>query len=295
MNSFNDKIKLYTAVITPFDIKLELDLSVLENLVEFQIKNGVDGLLICGTTGEFPSLTVSEVISIAKYVYDIKKDLELIVGIGRNSIKETIELAVGLDEYADAFLISPPFYYNFISLKGLFEYYTRILEKIRTSVILYDIPKYTNIEIPFELVEDLLKFDNFMGIKDSKGDINKTKMWKDNFPNIKVYMGSDALIYEGLENKIDGIISAISNIFPDKIRKLIIEFEENNESNSRSIQNEVLEIRNILKEHQSIAAIKSLIHWRDLTPLKLRVRPPLTDLTSDEDLLLYNKLRKWFK
>ena len=99
----DSKKLIITALITPFNSRLEVDYSEFSHLIEHQIKGNIDGILACGTTGEMPSLTIPEIIEIVNTINNIRKNLELFVGIGRNSIKETLDLGLQLDGIVDAF------------------------------------------------------------------------------------------------------------------------------------------------------------------------------------------------
>ncbi|MHA1694643.1 MAG: dihydrodipicolinate synthase family protein [Candidatus Helarchaeota archaeon] len=286
----DSKKLIITALITPFNSRLEVDYSEFSHLIEHQIKGNIDGILACGTTGEMPSLTIPEIIEIVNTINNIRKNLELFVGIGRNSIKETLDLGLQLDGIVDAFLIVPPCYFKPISLNGLYNYYSKIFNTVKAPIIIYNIPKYSGIQITDQIIEKLKKYKNFIGIKDSSGDIGNSLRWATKFPELRIFIGSDALIYEGFINGATGAISAIANIFPEKIYKIISEIRSNNLESAKLAQEEVIKIRSIIKEFPNISPLKSLLHWKEITLLKSRVRPPLIDLNNEEDLQLYNKL-----
>jgi len=290
----NPKIELFTALITPFNTKFEINNEIIKDLIKFQIQSNIDGIVVCGTTGEFPSLTVPEIVQVIEIANNSKKNIKLIAGIGRNSIKETLYLANQVSEKVDAFLISPPSFFKPLTLNGLYTYYSRILSSIETPIIIYNIPKYTGIEITDDLINKLLKFQNFLGIKDSSGNIQNTINWISKYSELKIFNGSDALIFDAVKNGVSGSISAISNIFPIKIKTIIDEIQKNNLENAKKIQDEIFNIRSVIKSFPTIAALKSLLNWREITLLKSRVRPPLIDLTNEEDLELYNKINRWF-
>ena len=123
MNTFQG---IYTAILTPFNEDLDINYGLLEGFVKFQEKNGIAGIVPCGTNGEFSSLTIKEAKKVIETVVNSCKNMKVVAGVGRSSIKETIELARFSENLADALMILPPYYYKEVSLKGLYEYYSKI-------------------------------------------------------------------------------------------------------------------------------------------------------------------------
>ncbi|MFX0133415.1 MAG: dihydrodipicolinate synthase family protein [Candidatus Hodarchaeota archaeon] len=276
---------VFTAIITPFYKNLEINFSLLEELTKYQEKNGISGLIPCGTNGEYPSLTVDEAKKVIKTVVDVKKDLIIIAGVGRASLKETIELAKFSDGLSNAIMIGAPFYFKPVSESGLFQFYSRVLESVKCPCFLYNIPRFTGISISIELIKKLLKFNNLAGLKDSSGDIRNLKDYINSIPTLNFFSGSDALIFQGLKLGTKGGISALGNVFPKKVMRIFTTFKENKLKVSEKEQNEIIELRNLFKKFGTIAVFKKYLQALGFE--ESFVRPPLSNL-SDAD---FSKIR----
>lgn len=276
-------------MVTPFQADAEIDFDLLENLINWQKDLQIDGLLICGTNGEFSSLSFDEVQSIIRFVSETKdEDFEIIAGTGRSSLKETIALCKFAEELADLALIVPPFYFKDVDTVGLYNYFKSILEETKIPIILYNIPKNTGIEIKIELLTKLQKYSNFIGVKDSSGQLENTENFINSCPNLSVFAGSDALISPSFELGVKGAISALAQLFPKEILEIRDSFNTGDSTACSAAQENVLKIRDIIKQFPNRAAIK---YGLSLVGFKLSsVRPPLTDLTSKQQIELKKQL-----
>ena len=283
-------VKIYSAMVTPFQADSEIDFDLLESLINWQKDLQVDGLLICGTNGEFSSLSFDEVQSIIRFVSETKdEDFEIIAGTGRSSLKETIALCKFAEELADLALIVPPYYFKDVDLAGLYNYFKCILEETKIPIILYNIPKNTGIEIESQLLIKLQKYDNFIGVKDSSGQLKNTENFITSCPNLSVFAGSDALISSSFELGVKGAISALAALFPKEILEIRDNFNNGKNTEAQAAQENVLNIRDIIKQFPNRAAIKYGLSLLGFT-LSM-VRPPLTDLTPQQQVELKEKLK----
>lgn len=283
-------VKIYSAMVTPFQADSEIDFDLLESLINWQKDLQVDGLLICGTNGEFSSLSFDEVQSIIRFVSETKDEaFEIIAGTGRSSLKETIALCKFAEELADLALIVPPYYFKDVDLAGLYNYFKCILEETKIPIILYNIPKNTGIEIESQLLIKLQKYDNFIGVKDSSGQLKNTENFITSCPNLSVFAGSDALISSSFELGVKGAISALAALFPKEILEIRDNFNNGKNTEAQAAQENVLNIRDIIKQFPNRAAIKYGLSLLGFT-LSM-VRPPLTDLTPQQQVELKEKLK----
>jgi len=283
-------VKIYSAMVTPFQADDEIDFDLLESLINWQKDLQVDGLLICGTNGEFSSLSFDEVQSIIRFVSETKDEaFEIIAGTGRSSLKETIALCKFAEELADLALIVPPYYFKDVDLAGLYNYFKCILEETKIPIILYNIPKNTGIEIESQLLIKLQKYDNFIGVKDSSGQLKNTENFITSCPNLSVFAGSDALISSSFELGVKGAISALAALFPKEILEIRDNFNNGKNTEAQATQENVLNIRDIIKQFPNRAAIKYGLSLLGFT-LSM-VRPPLTDLTPQQQVELKEKLK----
>ena len=282
-------IQVYTALITPFQADGEIDYPAMEDLITWQAKEGIDGLLICGTNGEFTSLSFEEVKSLLKFAADRKKgQIELIAGTGRSSLKETVALCNFAEGVADKVLVVPPFYFKPLNPAGLYTYFKQLLEQIHIPLILYNIPKYTGTSITTELLIKLKAYSNLLGVKDSSGHLEETEKFLKECPDFSIYAGSDALLYSSLKKGAAGAISSISNIFPKEVLEIKKQLIVGNHIAAQVAQDYILKIRSIIKEFPDRGAVKYVLSLMGHS--FSYVRPPLIDLSEKARAELKAKL-----
>ena len=169
---------LYTALITPFKND-KIDEAAFEKLIEFQIKNGADGIVPCGTTGESPTLTHEEhnlVIDLAIKIAN--KRIKVVAGTGSNSTAEAIMMTKhALEVGADGCLIVAP-YYNKPTQEGLYQHFKAVNDNCNIPLIIYNIPGRSAVNIFDETLAKLAKLENIVGIKDATGDLDRVASLK---------------------------------------------------------------------------------------------------------------------
>jgi 4-hydroxy-tetrahydrodipicolinate synthase len=212
-----------TALVTPFQ-KGEVSYRDLQRLIEHQIRNGIDGLVPVGTTGESPTVDFDEHIEIIRATVEATRGrVPVIAGTGSNSTHEAIELterahAVG----ADAMLVVAP-YYNKPGAEGLFRHFSAIADATDKPIILYSIPGRCGIEIPVAVVERLRsKFDHVRWIKEAGGSVDRVDQLKQALgADITVLSGDDSLTLPFLAVGAEGVISVASNLFVREISQMV--------------------------------------------------------------------------
>lgn len=215
---------VFTAMITPFTKKDNVDEEMLREIIEAQIVSGVDGLVPCGTTGESPTLSHDEhdrVIALTvKYA---NGRVPVIAGTGSNATSEAVRLsrhaqAVG----ADAVLLVNP-YYNKPTQKGLYLHFKAIADSVDIPCILYNIKGRTAVNIETETVQALSKAcPNIVGVKEASGSLDQMKaVIAGTHDHFNVLSGDDNLSLDLIEAGGDGVISVASNICPSYISKMI--------------------------------------------------------------------------
>ncbi len=206
----------YTALLTPMrDGRIDFD--SLRKLVDFQIENGVAGLVPAGTTGESPTLDFEEHIAVIACVVDAAKGrVPVIAGSGANSTSEALHLTKQSElAGADAFLQVAP-YYNKPSQEGLYRHYARIAESTEKPIVLYNVPGRTAVGIAAETVRRLAgEYPNVNTIKEAGGDCDQVVRILHEAPaSITVLSGDDALTLPFIAVGASGVVSVISNILP---------------------------------------------------------------------------------
>jgi 4-hydroxy-tetrahydrodipicolinate synthase len=213
------------AIVTPFKND-QVDERALRELIEFQIANGTDGIVPCGTTGESATLTHEEhdrVIEIT--INAVKKRVPVIAGTGSNNTAEALRLTKHAYEAgADGALIVCP-YYNRPTQEGLYQHFKTIAESVPIPIILYNIPGRTGVNLMPEMVAKLAKIKNIVGIKEASGSIKQMSdvinLCGNNF---SVLSGDDLFTLPLLAIGGTGIISVISNVTPADMAGLVDAF-----------------------------------------------------------------------
>lgn len=210
---------VFTALITPFK-KQKIDFKSLEKLVEFQLKNGVDGFVVNGTTAESPTLFKEEV----KDIFDLikskcPKEFPLILGSGSNSTQHSILLSQDCEKWgADALLLVVP-YYNKPPQRGLIQHFKAISESVNIPSILYNVPGRTITFLELETVKELSTNSKIIGIKEASGNINFAEELRLGCGKDFVLLSGDDLTYDDfMKVGGDGCISVASHIIPKSIK-----------------------------------------------------------------------------
>lgn len=219
---------IYTALVTPFKNSM-VDEDGLKRLIEFQLENGVDGLVPCGTTGEASTLDYEEhmrLVELARLY--VKGKVSIIAGTGSNSTKEAIELTAKAKEIgADMCLLTTP-YYNKPTQEGLYRHFKKVAEEVDCPLILYNIPGRTGVNMSPETVKRLSEIPNIVGIKEASGSlVQVAEIGRLTGGRFTILSGDDNLFLPMMSVGAKGVISVASNIIPDKMRQLYQTFLEN--------------------------------------------------------------------
>lgn len=228
----------YTALITPFKENMKVDYKKLEELIEYQIGNEIDGLVICGTTGESATLSISEKKKVIKFAIDkVAKRVPVIVGTGSNNTNFAIEMSKFAEHAgADGLLLVTP-YYNKTTQKGLIEHFSAIAHSVDIPCILYNVPSRTGVNIEPDTVSVLASIDNIVGIKEASNNFSKIAEMFTKVPNsFNIISGNDDSILPLLSLGGTGVISVLSNIFPKEVHMLCKAYELGDVSYAKDIQ-----------------------------------------------------------
>src|SRR5215471_2698693 len=204
---------LYVAAVTPCDSKLQFDAPLYRDLMPFFKERGADGVVVLGTTGEFPSFSVAERKREAEIALKHRSGLRIIVQVGTPNLPETLELlnhAQG--NSADGVLVIPPFYYKNPTLDPLVKHYSAILEASKVPVYLYHIPGTSAVPISHELLHKLEHYPNLAGIKDSTGNAEGYAAFCKEFPKLDMMSGTDNNIPTALAHGMGAILMG-GNLF----------------------------------------------------------------------------------
>ena len=226
-----------TAIATPFT-EDGVNFEEFRKLIEFQIKEGADSIIVCGTTGESSTMTDDEKKQTIKFAIDtVNKRIPVIAGCGSNNTKHAIEMSKYAESVgADGLLIVTP-YYNKTTQLGLIEHYKAIAKEVSLPIILYSVPSRTGVNIEPKTCLELSKIDNIVAIKEASGNISQVakiaSLCKD---NLHIYSGNDDQIVPVLSLGGLGVISVLSNIEPKFVHKMVTDFLDGNIKDSIDAQ-----------------------------------------------------------
>ena len=279
---------LYTALVTPFNEKKNVDFEALQLLVERQIKGGVDGIVILGTTGERPTVSTEESKHIIERVVELAKNrVSIIVGTGSNDTKKTLQNTIRAKELgADAVLLVNP-YYNKPSQKGLYQHFSFIADNVDIPMLLYNIAGRSGVNMQTGTVLELARHKNIIGVKEASGDINQIMDVISMAPeSFVVLSGDDALTYTIMNLGGHGVVSVTSNILPKEMNEIL-------RSNSRDMHYKLYPLmKALLSLDSNPVPIKVLIAHDGY--IKEEYRLPLTamDASKKQELIkLYKELK----
>lgn len=210
-----------TALVTPFR-EGYINFCMFDQLLEKQLEAGIDAVVVCGTTGEAPTLTKAEKEMLFRHAADVVKGrCKVIAGIGGNCTKKVAELAHEAEDFGVNAVLSVSPYYNKCTQEGLLEHFETIAESTSLPVLLYNVPSRTNVNILPQTCCELSKHPNIAGIKQADPDVA-------NVSRIRNLCGNDFAIYSGNDDRIvpfyaagaDGVISVFGNLYPKKLKEL---------------------------------------------------------------------------
>lgn len=210
-----------TALITPFR-EGEVDYSSLGRLVDMQLKDGVSGFVLHGTTGESPTVDLEEKKDIFDFVRKrLPDNFPLIVGAGTNSTRESIRLAKLAEEWGAKAVLSVVPYYNRPPQRGLVDHFKQIADQIKIPVILYNVPTRTITSLELETIVELSKHPNIVGIKEASGNLHFAKDLRQACgENFILLSGDDATADEFQRQGGDGVISVASHLIAKPMKNL---------------------------------------------------------------------------
>ena len=212
------------ALVTPFKKEGEVDYSALEKLVEFQIQNGVNYLVVQGTTGESVTLTDQEKISVLEFVIEINKErLPIVLGIGGNNTNLVIEQINQFSNYKIDGILSVSPYYNKPSQEGIYAHYKALSKASSIPIILYNVPGRTSSNIsPDTTLKLANECENIVAIKEASGNLEQIMQIILHKPDgFLVISGDDALTLPHLAIGGDGVISVVANAFPKRFSTMV--------------------------------------------------------------------------
>lgn len=279
-----------TALVTPMNPDTSVNFERLKTLIEEQIAGGVDGLVICGTTGEKSTLRYDEHVKVIEIAAKVANGrVPIIAGTGSNDTVYSVELCDDAEKVgADAFLMVTP-YYNKTSQNGLIAHYNYIADRVNKPIILYNVPSRTGVAMKPSTYKELSKHPNIVAVKEANGDLSS-------ITETKYLCGDDLDIYSGNDDQTVpimsvggvGIISVLSNIMPSYMHEMCYEYLHGDKLKASKMQVKANGIMNAMFCDVNPIPVKEAMNMlgMDIGPLRL----PLLETTKENRELIKSKL-----
>ena len=281
------------ALVTPFN-NGEVDFKTLEELVEFHLKSGTDGIVPCGTTGESPTLTHPEHRQVIERIVKIVNGkVPVIAGTGSNSTAEAIELTAFAKKVgADATLQVTP-YYNKPTQEGFFQHFAAIAEEVDLPIVLYNIPGRCGAGMTAATIARLAKIENIVAVKEATGQLDVSSEIA-NLCDITILSGDDSLTLPICSVGGKGVISVMANIVPNDVKEMTDSILEGDFASARKWHNKLFKLSRVMlsmatnpipiKAAMAILGMASEEMRLPMTPLENAQKETLRKLLKDYGL-----------
>ncbi|MGN0523572.1 MAG: 4-hydroxy-tetrahydrodipicolinate synthase [Eubacterium sp.] len=281
------------AIITPMNDDFSVNYDEFKKFIDWQIENGTDAIVICGTTGESSTLKTVHHLEAIKFCVDyVNGRVPVIAGAGSNNTECGLDLAVKACEYGvDALLLVTP-YYNKCTQKGLIKHYTMYHEATNVPLILYNVPSRTGVNIEPETLKELSKLPRINGVKEASGNISQVM-------KIRALCGDELNIWSGNDDQIPpvmscggkGVISVLANICPQETHDMVQAYLDGDANKCTDMMAEYLELANAMFVEVNPIPVKAacnMMGW-NAGPCKM----PLCDMTDEHTEYVAGVMRKY--
>ena len=236
------------AIVTPMNADGSINYDEFGRVIDFQINNGTDAIIVCGTTGESATMTDEEHVECIRYCVErVNKRVPVIAGTGSNDTKYAVDLSVEAEKLgADALLVVTP-YYNKTSQRGLIAHFTAIADSVNIPIILYNVPSRTGVNIALDTYDVLANHKNIAAVKEASGNISAiAKIIEKCGDRLDVYSGNDDQIVPIMALGGKGVISVLSNVCPKETHDIAQLCLDNNIAEASKLQIKYLDLCNSL-------------------------------------------------
>lgn len=281
------------AIVTPMHADGSVNYDVLHQLIEFQIQNGTDAIISCGTTGESSTLDHEEHCKVLEYTINkVNGRVPVIAGAGSNDTNYAIKLSQEAKNMgADALLSVTP-YYNKTSQNGLVRHFTHIADHVDLPIILYNVPSRTGCNIKPETYLELSKHPNIVATKEANGDISAiTKTAALCGDQLDIYSGNDDQTFSLMALGGKGIISVFANVCPKEMHDICQLFFDGKIAESRELLFHYLELMNILFMDVNPIPVKQALNFMGYDCGECRL--PLASMNVDQQETLKKVLKRY--
>lgn len=281
------------AIITPMNDDGSVNYEEFAKFIDWQIENGTDAVVICGTTGESSTLRVIEHNECIKWCVEyVNGRCKVIAGTGSNSTACAIEISrEACKNGADALLLVTP-YYNKTSQRGLIAHYTAIHDATDRPIILYNVPSRTGVNIQPETAAELAKLPRVNGIKEASGDLNQiAKINELCGEELNIWSGNDDQIFDVLERGGKGVISVLSNVCPQETHDIVAKYLAGDKDGSKAMMDKFMKLAKTLFCDVNPIPVKEACNLIGFNAGHCRL--PLIDMTDENKETMKNVLNEY--
>lgn len=278
------------ALVTPFN-ENGVDFAKLAELIEFHIKEQTDAIIICGTSGEAPTMPIAEHKEVIRFTVEkVNKRIPVIAGTGSNDTHHAMNTSQFAESVGADGILSVVPYYNKTTQQGLYEHFKAIAESVTIPVILYNVPSRTVLDMSPATVKRLSEIPNIVGIKECNFN-HVGELLSICPPDFSVYSGEDGLILPLLSLGGKGVISVMANVIPRDTHELCAKFFAGDIEGSRELQLKTLDLIKALFIEPNPVPAKTAMNMLGMNVGNCRL--PLVDM-EPQNITLLNKALKTY-
>ena len=275
------------ALVTPFKNDKSIDYPALANLIDYQIENGVDYLVVLGTTSENPTLSNAERQEVASFIVDkVTGRVPLVIGCGGNDTHSIVEQLKTADFSSYCAILSVVPFYNKPSQEGIYRHYEAIAKASPVPVVLYNVPGRTGVNMTAQTTLRLAAdFPNIVAIKEASGNMEQVdEIIRHKRPDFQVISGDDAITFPLITLGAVGVISVIGNAFPREFSRMARLALAGQYDEARKIHHTFTDLFRLLFVDGNPAGVKCVLHAMGMIENELRLPLVPTRLTTDEQI-----------
>ncbi len=281
------------AIITPMNEDGTVNYNEFARFIDWQIENGTDAVVICGTTGESSTLEVDEHMECIRWCINyVNGRCKVIAGTGSNSTASAIEMSKeACKDGADALLLVTP-YYNKTSQRGLVAHYKAIHDATDKPLILYNVPSRTGVNILPETAAEIAKLPRVNGIKEASGNLEQiAKINELCGDELNIWSGNDDQIVDVLERGGKGVISVLSNVCPQETHDIVANYLNGDIEGSKALMDKYMKLAKNLFCDVNPIPVKEAVNMIGFKAGHCRL--PLIDMTDENKALMKETLTEY--
>lgn len=282
------------AIVTPMKENGEVNYEKFAELIEFQIANGTDAIIVCGTTGESSTLSHEEHLEVIRYCAEkVAGRIPVIAGTGSNSTETAVYLSTEAEKYGvDGLLLVSP-YYNKATQNGLYTHFRTVAESVKLPIILYNVPSRTGCNIlPETIIRLCTDVENIVAVKEASGNIGQiARLAAHAKGKVDIYSGNDDQIVPILSLGGLGVISVLSNVAPRQTHDICAKYFEGDVKGSMELQLKAMDLCDALFCEVNPIPVKKALNLMGMGAGSLRL--PLTEMEEANAAKLEKAMREF--